>query len=245
VNIFISYRRGDTQDLAGRIADRLRAVPGITEVFFDTTGIAPGADFVLRIEAALSRKPVCIVLLGPAWRGPRDTPRIFDARDVVRLEVARMLADGLRILPVLAGGATMPGIEDLPEDLQRLATLNALPVRHESFERDLAALVDAILLRPTLPGVAMIGERHKLAATLLRAVIAFLVSGACLVVAAALHSAMTGRSLEEALGGAGQVWLLILGVLSFGTLAGTGAGGFARPGRRAAATDGKNVTPAD
>lgn len=112
--VFISYRRADTQDLAGWIADRLRTTQGIKEVFLDVTGVAPGVNFVERIEAVLARRPVCLVLLGRAWIGPRaagEKPRIMDAADVVRLEVARMLAEGLRIVPVLAGDATMPPAE--------------------------------------------------------------------------------------------------------------------------------------
>jgi hypothetical protein len=218
MNVFISYRRSDTQDLAGRIADRLRAVPGIAKVFFDTTAIAPGADFVARIEADLSRKPVCIILIGPAWRGPVDAPRIFDPSDVVRLEVTRMFERGLRMLPVLANGAEMPSPRELPENLQKLANLNATSVRHESFERDLGALIDAIRSRPDGPTPAV--EHRTLAAMLLRALISFLLSSAGLLVAAALHHAIAQRSLAETLGGPGQVWLLILGVPALGTLAG-------------------------
>ena len=42
MNVFISYRRSDTQDLAGRIADRIRAVPEVDHVFIDVDGIEPG-----------------------------------------------------------------------------------------------------------------------------------------------------------------------------------------------------------
>lgn len=230
MNIFISYRRADTQDLAGRIADRLLAVPGISGVFLDVTGIAPGSDFVERIATALSRKPVCIVLIGPAWRGSREALRIFDARDTVRLEVAQMLAGGLRILPVLAGGAIMPSPEELPEDIRKFATLSAMPIRHETFERDLAALIDVILSRtPDLLLTRSTG-RYPLGSILVRALVSFLLSGIGIILAAALHNAVTGRSLDETLGGPGQVWLLIVGLLACGTFVGTFARR-SRPGR--------------
>jgi hypothetical protein len=43
MKVFVSYRRSDTQDLAGRLVDRLRAVPEISFVFFDVQTIAAGA----------------------------------------------------------------------------------------------------------------------------------------------------------------------------------------------------------
>jgi hypothetical protein len=216
--VFISYRRADTQDLAGRIADRLRATPSVKEVFLDVTGVAPGANFVERIEAVLSRKPVCLVLLGRAWLGPRgagDPPRIVDAGDVVRMEVSRMLAEGLRIVPVLAGDAAMPQANCLPDDIMALASLNALPIRHESFERDMLALSDALLG----PGTSSAG-RLSWVGRALRATLAVLLSAGALLVGAALHEGVTGRSLEETLGSRGAVWMLVAVVLVTGMIAG-------------------------
>ena len=217
--VFISYRRADTQDLAGRLADRLRATSGIKEVFLDVTGVAPGVNFVERIEAVLSRRPVCLVLLGHAWAGPRaagGTPRIMDAGDVVRLEVSRMLAAGLRIVPVLAGGAAMPPTACLPSDIAALASLNALPIRHESFERDLLALSDALLRPAGAPPAARAGWPVRIT----RALLATVLTAVALLIAAAVHKAMTGRSLEEAFGDRGSVWMLVAVVLLTGMIAG-------------------------
>ena len=139
MSVFISYRRSDTKDLAGRIADRLKYVPQIGEVFIDVDGIAPGADFEARIREALSREPVCIVLIGPGWlgRGAGDQPqRIADPTDFIRLEVKIALASTGRLLPVLANGATMPSERDLPDEIKGLARINALAIRHEYFDHD-------------------------------------------------------------------------------------------------------------
>jgi hypothetical protein len=229
MKVFISYRRSDTQDLAGRIADWLRTTPGVTGVFLDVSAIEPGADFTERIAAALAEAPVCIVLIGPAWRGPPDTARIFDPADFVRREVSIMLARGLRIIPVLASDAVMPAAEALPEDLRALTRLNALRIRHDSFDRDLAVLVGAIL--GDAGRALSVGRRSPPFRTILRAAVSFLASGAGIILGAAIHSALTGRSLDEALGGSGQVWLLIVVVLTAGTLAGTLTG---RPSRQIA-----------
>ena len=99
MNVFISYRRNDTQDLAGRIADRIRAVPQVDHVFIDVDGIEPGADFASKIRRALADSAVCILLIGSNWRGVREqggTARIFEDRDFVRLEASGALASELK-----------------------------------------------------------------------------------------------------------------------------------------------------
>jgi hypothetical protein len=50
----------------------------------------------------------------------------------------------VRVIPVLAQGAPMPGGEDLPRRLAGLARRNALFIRHESFRSDAGRLVTAI-----------------------------------------------------------------------------------------------------
>jgi len=149
LKIFISYRRDDTRDLSGRVADRLRTHPRLRDVFFDVSSIEAGASFVADINRAMNRDPVCLVMIGNAWRGqrPDGTNRLDDPKDVVRGEVAGALASGLRVIPVLAGGISMPKADTLPEPLRALSTLNAVALRHESFDQDMDRLIDAILRR--------------------------------------------------------------------------------------------------
>jgi hypothetical protein len=224
VNVFISYRRSDTQDLAGRIADRLRAVPQIGQVFIDVEQIEAGVDFVARLGTALAKSDVCLLLIGPNWRGQREEgrPRIFDERDFVRLEAATALAGERKLLPVLANGALMPAVDELPDDLQPLSRINALAIRHAYFDHDLELLIDALLSRKK-PGRAIrYLKRHQVQAGALRALAGIAVSVVLLVVGAALHGMFTQRSLEESLGGAGPVWLLIAAILAIGGSAGVG-----------------------
>ena len=230
MNVFISYRRSDTQDLAGRIADRIRAVPEVDHVFIDVDGIEPGADFSLKIQTALAESPVCILLIGPQWRGAHasdGTARIFEDRDFVRLEAAA-LASEQKVLPVLANGAPMPQAGELPEDLYRLPRINALSIRHSYFDHDIEYLIDILLSRKKPAKVTSYLRRHPFQAGLLRALAGACSALAILVIAAGMHGALTHRSLEESLGGAGQVWLLILGLLASGVLTAL----FIRPRRR-------------
>ena len=222
MNVFISYRRSDTQDLAGRIADRLRATPGIGQVFFDVDEIEAGADFEARIRESIAGCQVCLLLIGPRWLGRREDgapARILDDRDFVRIEAAAALASGRKVLPVLANEAQMPQAADLPDDLQQLPRINALSIRHAYFDHDLAYLVDALLSRRKPGRFASWSRRHPLLSGGLRAVAGAIASLALLVAGAAVHGAITRRSLEETLGGPAQVWLLVIAVLAGGAVA--------------------------
>jgi hypothetical protein len=220
-NVFVSYRRADTRDFAGRLADRLRASPGIGEVFIDVGGIEPGADFPLRIERALADSEVCLVVMGADWvgpGGPNRGARIHDEGDFVRLEVRRALGGESRVLPILAHGARMPRPEELPEEIRALARINAVTIGHDSFDRDTAYLIDVILQRRKPSSLGAYLRRHPVQAALLRALAGFGMAGVTLVLGAAVLNAVTGKSLDQLLGGSGPVLLVILLVLAAGAL---------------------------
>jgi hypothetical protein len=219
MNVFISYRRNDTQDLAGRIADRIRRVPQVDSVFIDVEEIEPGADFAAKIRTAVSESTACILLIGPDWRGvdrQSGAARICADRDFVRLEAAAALTSEHRVLPVLANGAAMPLPEELPDDLRRLPAINALSIRHAYFEHDIEYLIDVLLARKKPGTLGVYLSRHPVQAVAFRALAGACAALALLILAAAVHGSITGRSLDESLGGQGQVWLLIAGVLAAG-----------------------------
>jgi hypothetical protein len=223
MNIFLSYRRSDTQDLAGRIADRLRAVARIDRVFIDVDDIAPGVDFVDQIESALADSEVCLLLIGPAWCGASspDTPaRILAPRDFVRLEAKKALDSGLRVLPLLANGATMPEPEELPEDLHALARLNALSIRHAYFDHDLRLLLDTLLERRSAAATVSYSPPRASRVNGLRGIAGAVGGLALALVIAVIHDALMLRSLEETLGGEARVWLFITLLLGVGAVLG-------------------------
>ena len=90
---------------------------------------------------------VLLAIIGPAWLTATDEQgnrRLDDPDDIVRLEVEAALDRGVRVIPILAEGAVMPGRQNLPESLAGLVRRNALPIRHESFRSDAGRLVTAI-----------------------------------------------------------------------------------------------------
>ena len=61
-NISLSYRRLDSQDITGRIFDRLAQRFGRERVFRDIDNIRPGIDFRTQIAAALEQTQVATLL---------------------------------------------------------------------------------------------------------------------------------------------------------------------------------------
>jgi hypothetical protein len=218
VKLFLSYRRGDTQHFTGRLAERLRHAGGITEIFLDTDSIGGGEKFAQRIHGSLAQSDLCLVIIGPGWLGlsPGRPPRIMDADDFVRLEVREALATGHRVLPVLCDDAAMPPADQLPADLQPLAGLNAVSIRHTAFERDVAYLLDAIFERRP-PGV--LGEyfrRHPLLRAATEALAGAAAAFVLLTLALTLLNALHGPALDDLVGGDGPAVIVLLLVLALG-----------------------------
>jgi hypothetical protein len=150
-SLFISYRRDDGAGHAGRLYDRLSARFGSEQVFIDHYDLAPGQDFPSAIESSLARADVVLALIGPRWIDARDARgqlRLAQADDFVRRELLAALASGKRVIPLLIGGARMPGAAELPAELAALSRLQAWELRDARFDDDLNALL-AQLSAPT------------------------------------------------------------------------------------------------
>lgn len=145
MNVFISYRRADSEVVAGRIYDRLvRHFEG-HKVFKDVDSIKPGDSFPDVLSRALGECEAILVLIGERWLAAhRDGGRRLDAaNDFVRLEIENAMNRAIRIVPVLLGSAVMPEPDELPPSLRPLASRHAIRVRPDpDFHRDM----DRVLL---------------------------------------------------------------------------------------------------
>lgn len=141
--IFISYRRDDAAGYARAVNDELVRCFGTERVFIDVDDIDAGHPFSEVIQHSVGNSAVLLALIGKRWRGEREgaAPRIFEAGDFVRQEVAAGLAKGLRVIPVLLDGVAMPDPAHLPPDLSALAGRNALELDNTRFAADMAQLV--------------------------------------------------------------------------------------------------------
>ena len=148
LRIFISYRREDASDAAGRLYDRLEA-EFADSVFMDVDNIPPGADFVEAIDRAVGDCDVLIAVIGKKWLSARDAARrqrrLDIPEDFVRLELeAALRRPNILIAPFVLEGAQMPRSDQLPESLRPLVRRNAVFVTHTNWASDVASLIRAL-----------------------------------------------------------------------------------------------------
>ncbi len=144
--IFISYRRADSQQVSGRIYDRLSAAFGERNIFKDVDDIPPGMDFRGVLREATANCDVMLVVIGPQWLDVRDSDgqrRLDDPEDFVRFEVeAGLQIESTRVIPLLVDGAAPPAANALPASLQPLAYANAFTLHNDPiFNRDMETLI--------------------------------------------------------------------------------------------------------
>src|ERR1700730_1205423 len=128
--ILISYRRADSDAIAGRIRDQLASRYGSNSVFMDIDNVPFGVDFREQIKSEIDKDDVVLAIIGPRWRGPRRgaRARINDADDFVRVELETALGRPIPVVPVLVNGMKMPKPDDLPDGLKKLSFHNAAVV---------------------------------------------------------------------------------------------------------------------
>jgi hypothetical protein len=146
--VFISYRRDDTGDSAGRVFDRLKYMLPRENIFFDVDTIVGGEDFGKKIEAAIGKSDAVLIFIGDRWTESLPETgqvRLLESTDYVRAEVRAALARPILVLPILVAGASMPKPDRLPEDIRSVTNLNALPLRHNSFDYDTKIILERIL----------------------------------------------------------------------------------------------------
>ncbi len=145
--IFISYRRTDSAAYAGRLFDRLRKHYGDAEVFMDLEGIEPGAEFGKVIGDKARAAEVLIALIGKDWvtsTHPDGSRRLDDPNDLVVREIETGLTANVRVIPVLAGKASMPMRQELPDRIAALAERNAIELSDQRFHADVDRLIQVI-----------------------------------------------------------------------------------------------------
>ncbi len=144
--VFLSYRRNDSIEQTNRLYDVLVREFPADGVFIDRAAIAGGENFQTAMLAEVRRSRVVLVVIGPDWAGAPaaagapDAPpsRLHEPDDAVRQEVEAALAglaEGRHVLPLLVGGARMPGPAQLPPELAGLSRINALQMRSGDDQR--------------------------------------------------------------------------------------------------------------
>src|SRR6476619_4302681 len=148
--VFLSYRRHDTRAHARRLHDGLLSWFRPEQLFMDVDAIEPGVDYLRALNEALDTCDALVVLIGPDWlaTGASGQSRLEEPDDFVRIEIRACLERGIRVIPLLVGGAKFPPIERLPADIEGLAYLQALDMDDDRWSENLERLHRAIVTAP-------------------------------------------------------------------------------------------------
>ena len=140
--VFISYRRGDSDHVAGRLRDKLADAFGDANVFFDVDSIDLGDDFRKAIQLRMTASDAVVVVIGKGF----DPEGLFAPNDFLRLEgLQEAFKQEKLVLPVVIEGASIPGPDLLPGVLEGLSFRNAAPLRPDpDFSRDTERLIERL-----------------------------------------------------------------------------------------------------
>lgn len=156
-DIFLSYRRQDSQSATGRLADDLADHFGPGRVFLDLGAIPAGEDFAAALARAIGTATVVLAVVGPDWlaaRGPNGRPRLAEPGDYVRMEILAALEAGIPLIPVLVEGARMPAETELPAGLETFARCQAVELSPTRWRADVQALCATLQDRFAIESVA-------------------------------------------------------------------------------------------
>jgi hypothetical protein len=146
--IFLSYRRGSSGDVTGRIYDRLVQHFGQGCVFKDVDSIPLGVDFRKQLSDSVAKCQLLLAVIGKEWavKSERESEAsLANPRDFVRIEIESALQRGIPVIPVLVQGAVIPQETELPASLHELTYHNAIAVRPDpDFHSDMTRLIKGI-----------------------------------------------------------------------------------------------------
>jgi hypothetical protein len=139
--VFICYRREDSAGYVGRLQDQLQRKR--FSVFRDLDAIALGSNFRAVCQAEIKKCDVQLIVIGRHWvtaQGPHGR-RLDEPTDPVRQEIEVGLTSGIRVIPVLVDGASMPSSAELPPSIADLTLLNALELSNQWWDAAVQKLV--------------------------------------------------------------------------------------------------------
>lgn len=210
--VFISYRRADTGELALRLSRRIGERFGAERVFLDREDIDHGARWRDAVQHGVRNARTVLALIGPRWLELLHE-RAAAGDDVLHGELAAALAAGVRVIPVLVDGATLPPAAQLPQDLRGLLECQAAPLRSDRFDDDARALM--LSLR-TPWAIAL----RWASANTFSWLLAVAAAGAIIAGLGGLLALSTGRALDAALLTAPAVAGYVAGGAAFGAIVG-------------------------
>jgi hypothetical protein len=152
--IYISYDRDDAERarwLYNALADRL----GAERLWMDKV-LVPGERFPEQTEFALRGTSTMLVVMGPNWLTKAQQR---GSTDPIVHEISVALRRGIRVVPVLVDGASMPRAADLPDEVKILA--HRRPIEIKSWEGSSTPNIEQLLDALNPPPVFQQAERME------------------------------------------------------------------------------------
>lgn len=113
----------------------------------DVDSIELGLDFAEVINHSLSQCKVLIAIIGKKWLravGSQGRPKLRDPNDYVRIEIEIALQRGIRVIPILVEGASMPMNTELPDSMAPLSRRNGTAMSHARFNVEADQLMNTL-----------------------------------------------------------------------------------------------------
>lgn len=139
-DVFVSYRRKGGSELA-RLLYKELSERGF-RVFLDAETLGAGA-WDRQLEDRIDECPDFVAVITDGY-----FDRCSDVEDVVRKEIARALASGKNVIPLLASAAPFPAA--LPDDIASLPSHNGVKYVHEYSEEAVEKLCAQLVSTPLL-----------------------------------------------------------------------------------------------
>lgn len=150
MKLFINYRREDTDDLAGRLCDRLLVEFGGDNIFKDTDSIRGAQNWKAVLEQSVAGCDIVLALIGKNWAtctADDGRVRLHCEEDWVRYELECARRGKKLVMPVLVKGASIPKAQILPESIRWLLDIQVTEVRGDPhFKDDVTQLINELRL---------------------------------------------------------------------------------------------------
>ena len=146
--IFINYRRRDSGTFSNLLAESLKMSFGKESVFIDTKSIRTGDNWSEKIETALEKASIILVVIGSEWLTLQDKfgrRRLDNKNDWVKNEIAHGLSKkNVKVIPVLLQGVDQLNKDALPKEIKGLTDFQSTRLSLDSWEQDRDNLIAAI-----------------------------------------------------------------------------------------------------
>lgn len=143
LKVFVSYRRSDSEDFAGRLYSELKDE---FEVFFDNEKLDYGVEFPQKLKEEVESSDIFLLVVGKDFCSELDAKK--SQTDFMLEEIKVAKESGCGILPILQDGVEMPECLKNHTEIKFIADLNAFLFGRGEFKMYIDHLKSKISSKP-------------------------------------------------------------------------------------------------